>query len=80
MGDLETPAPVKGRHVWRGADLVHRSDWITGLPQAAAADLAGAVARERRRGRDSRTMDIDDHDFASLHEVAHTLRAALASA
>jgi len=65
--------PVQGPHVWRGADLAARRDWVHRLP-GPALDQIGTVVREAA----ARGLGQDDFAFEAVEIPG--LRQALAPA
>lgn len=67
-------APIQGPSAWRGAEL-RDEDWIVPLPEAAAAEIAAALAAVKARGLDCPTFGRDDFALPKLGAVlAEALR------
>ncbi len=69
--------PVSGPHVWRGADLAGRRDWIHPFPATVLGDLDRLAAGAARRGENEDTFDFRATDIPSLHDYCAGVRAAL---
>jgi len=69
---------VTGPHVWRGADLAARDDWMRPIGDLMRADLDGVVADAHRLGQTWQNFDPKLADRESLAEFGAVVRRDLA--
>lgn len=69
--------PISGPEVWSGASLRDRTDWITHLDAADAAELAGAVAALKAAGVPDMGFDKTDFRIPRMAQRLQTVRDAL---
>jgi hypothetical protein len=77
QGAHEPIEAITGPCVWRGEGLARKDDWIVRVGADVLDELAGTVAEARRRGEDSRTIDLGRRHPPGIASLAGRVRAAL---
>jgi hypothetical protein len=65
--------PLTGLAIWRGADLANDTSWVHHLAAAMVAELDGALAEVKRRGRSFPEFSADDFPLPTLKPLLLTI-------